>query len=673
MKKITLLCLFFASTVVFSQNLITDDTFSTQTGAITSGTTPWAGYNSQILGSGHAEDPLVGNINNAEGALRQDFTVVPLTTYKVTFDYKWVSGAGTYDMTVRFRRQTAPAGNLTISNVTGGTLNGTSDGLVVSTTPDTWFNASFNITIPTGVTLSRLQFFKSNGNRPFRVDNVSVRKLATFDGSTDSDWATADNWDTNEIPDDDDVNIPSGQNVVISSTTGATVGNIDIDAAGSLTINGGGSLVVNANSSGNITYNRTLVVDKWHLVGSPVVGETYNDTWVIDNNIASGTGGNRGIATFQNGTADPTTGQWVYMQSGGSGTFDSSTGYSLRSDTGGTVSFTGTYPSGAKPATVSNLNANKFNLISNPYPTYLLVSDFFTNNPTAKFTENTIWLWNQATGAYVPKTSASDGAFQIAPGQAFFISSGNGTDIIFYQFNGGNATDTFLKNNRTEVSLSLNDGSNFSFTDLHYIENATKDFDNGYDASKFTGVTNDFSVYSKLISNSDKLLLRQVLPINEMETITVPIGVKAKAGKEITFTVNANNLPTGIKVFLEDKVNNTITRLGENNSNYKVILSEDLNGTGRFYLHTKSSSVLSVDDLATSEVDIFNASNSKLKVKGLEQENATITIFNILGKKVFNTSIKGNSEISIPNVSKGIYLVKLQTISGELNKKIILE
>lgn len=443
MKKITLLCLFFASTVVFSQNLITDGTFSTQTGAITSGTTPWAGYNSQILGSGHAEDPLVGNINNAEGALRQDFTVVPLTTYKVTFDYKWVSGAGTYDMTVRFRRQTAPAGNLTISNVTGGTLNGTSDGLVVSTTPDTWFNASFNVTVPTGVSLSRLQFFKSNGNRPFRVDNVSVRKLATFDGSTDSDWATADNWDTNEIPDDDDVNIPSGQNVVISSTTGSTVGNIDIDAAGSLTINGGGSLVVNANSSGNITYNRTLVVDKWHLVGSPVVGETYNDTWVIDNNIASGTGGNRGITTFQNGTADPTTGQWVYMQSGGSGTFDSSTGYSLRIDTGGTVSFTGTYPTGTSDVKVTEDKTGfyEFNYVGGPTTLYftfsganaytpsIMVTNINDSNVGASLTDsdtNITWVLDEG--------SATQTAGYLTGTDSYFKSTSvsAGTNLIYY-------------------------------------------------------------------------------------------------------------------------------------------------------------------------------------------------------------------------------------------------
>lgn len=683
MKKNTFLWLLLVlPSIIFSQNLISDGTFSTQTGAITTGTTSWAGYNAQVLGSAHADDPLVGNINNAEGALRQDITVVPETTYKVTFDYRWVSTGG-YDMTVRFRRQTAPAGNLSISNVTGGTLNGGSDGLIVSTTPDIWMNASFHVTVPAGVSLARLQFFKSNGNRPFRVDNVSVRKLATFDGSTNSDWATADNWDTSEIPNDDDIIIPSGQNVVVSSSTSATGGYLEVDGGGSLTINGGGSLdlngiskIDNSVSIGSITYNRSLTVDKWHLVSAPVVGETYNDTWVAENNIASGTGSNRGVATFQNGTADPTTGQWVYLQSGGSGTFNSSTGYSLRSDTGGNVSFTGTYPTGARPASVTDANTNKFNLVGNPYPLYLTVANFFTNNTLAsgKLTEETLWIWNQATNAYVPKTSGSDGTFQIAPGQAFFISSGNGSDIIFYQFNGTGATDTFLKNNRTELSLSIKNGQNVLTTDLHYINEGTNDFDNGYDASLFGGVKSNLTLYTGLVNNVEKKLARQVLSLNDMENTVIPVGLKIGALEEVTFSLEGLNLPEGLKVFLEDKQENTFTRLDQSNTNYKTSTSEAIDGVGRFFLHTKSSALNTIDS-ALNNVNVFRTNSSNIRIVGLANEKVNFKMFNILGKKVMHKSFlaNGSKDISLPRLAKGVYLMQLETENGNLNKKIILE
>lgn len=660
---------------LIGQNLVTNGDFQSNTGNPVDN---WSGFNHQSLVD-NLTSSNVGNVNNGEGSLFQEFAVTAGTTYQVTFDYRWVSGTGNYNMTVRFRGRPSNT-NFTLSNVTGGTLSGDSAGLAVNTTPDTWYKASFSVTVPTGESLVRLLFYKGNGNRPFRLDNVSVRKLHTFDGSTDSDWATASNWDTNEIPDDDDVIIPSGQNVVISSTTGPTVGNLNINATGSLTINGGGSLILKANATGNITYNRTLQADRWHLVSSPVVGATYNDTWMTNNDIATGTGTNRGISMYQNGVADPTTGQWTYVQTGGTGTFEMSTGYALRRASTGTVSFIGTYPIGAQPASVTSPTAtgtNKFNMVGNPFPTYLSVADFFTNNPSefGKLTEETIWVWNQSSSTYDQKTSALDGTFQIAPGQAFFISSGNAADIFFYQFNGTHQTDTFLKNERTKLTLNMVSNNNVATTELYYLAEGTNEFDNGYDASKFTGVATSFGLHTAQLSDDTKKLGRQVLSIDELENLVVPVGVKAPAGQEITFSAEAMNLPQGIQVFLEDRENNTITRLDESNTTYKVTLSEALDGIDRFFLHTKTSGVLGTDDMALQNVHIFKTNNATLKILGLDAGNANLQLFNILGKQVLNSSFqsKGTSEISLPKLATGIYIVKLQSENGSLNKKIVLE
>jgi hypothetical protein len=675
MKKITLLIILMVlPTFLIGQNLITNGDFQSNTGAPDN----WSGYNIQSLVD-DLTNSNVGNVNNAEGSLFQEFAVTASTTYQVTFDYRWVSGTGNYTMTVRFRGRPSNT-NFTLSNVTGGTLSGDSGGLDVNTTPDTWYKASFSVTIPTGESLARLLFFKGDGNRPFRLDNVTVRKLHTFDGSTDSDWATADNWDTNEIPVDDDIVIPSGQNVVMSSTTGATVGNLNVDGAGSLTINGGGSLVMPADAyvTGNITYNRTLEANKWHFVSTPIEGVTYDNTWMTNNDIATGSGTNRGISMYQNGVADPTKGQWTYVQTGGSGTFEMSTGYALRRASAGTVSFTGTYPIGAKPATVTSPTAvgtNKFNLVGNPYPTYLSVSDFYSVNATSKFTEETIWIWNQATGGYVQKTSGLDGTFQIAPGQAFFISSADAVDIFFFQYLGTNQSDTFLKTDRTQVNLQITSNNNTSSTELFYLAQGTNDFDNGYDASKFSGVASDFSLYTSQISNGSKNLGRQVLSNENVESLVVPLGIKATAGQEITFTAEPMNLPEGIKVFLEDRQNNTITRLDEANATYKVTLLEATDGTGRFFLHTKASGVLSTDAIALQNVSFYKTSNETLRVVGLTQGTANMKVFNVLGKQVLNTTFqsKGANDIALPKLATGMYIVQLQNDNGKINKKIILE
>lgn len=608
------------------------------------------------------------NMGNDFRAFRQDFTATANVLYQVSFYFKYnnagINAGGEAFPSIRLDDNTTQVASF--------------GGMDVSSTDWTYFSMTFI------APQAALTFYVSKNNRngggtnnSARFDNISIKPIYEWTGNTDTDWSTASNWDLNSVPPTGaSVNIPNTTNApIISATTGVNVYDLDIDEPNDgLTINGGGSLDVDGTPSGNITYNRTLAANKWHLVGSPVDGETYNDDWVSNNGISSGTGNNRGVSWYDNATSDPTTGHWRYMQSMASDNFDSSAGYGLIRTTAGTVSFTGTYPTGSKPATVSNANTNKFNLVSNPYPTYLAVSEFFTDNATSKFTENTIWIWDQADNAYVPKTSASDGTFEIAPGQAFFISSGDGTDIIFYQFNGGSATDTFLKNNRTELSISINDGADSRTANLHYIDTATEDFDNGYDASLFNGVKSEFSIYTALLSDVQKSLSRQVLPITDMENLIIPIGIKADEGKVLNFTAEALNLPNDVNVFLEDRDLGVFTQLNSPNTNYNVSLSKNLNGIGRFYLHT-TSSALSVDNEFLDSVSIYKMNDTTLKVAGLTATKASIKMFNILGKQMMITTIdtSKNNEVSLPKLPTGVYIVQLQTANGKLNKKIILE
>jgi len=156
--------------------------------------------------------------------------------------------------------------------------------------------------------------------------------------------------------------------------------------------------------------------------------------------------------------------------------------------------------------------------------------------------------------------------------------------------------------------------------------------------------------------------------------MVIPIGVNANAGKEITFSAEALNLPDGIKVFLEDRLANTFNELSDNKT-FKVNLSEALNDVGRFYLHT-SSNALSIDDSVILEnVSIYKTNASTLKIVGLPNGIANIKLINVLGKQLMNTSFNANGakEISLPNLAAGIYIVQLETEFSKLNKKIVLE
>ena len=155
--------------------------------------------------------------------------------------------------------------------------------------------------------------------------------------------------------------------------------------------------------------------------------------------------------------------------------------------------------------------------------------------------------------------------------------------------------------------------------------------------------------------------------------MVIPIGVKAAAGKEITLTADALNLPEGIKVFLEDREENTFTRLDELNASYKITTTSAINGVGRFYLHT-TQGVLNINDAALDNVSVFKVHNS-IRIVGLQQGKAAVKLFNVLGKQVLNTAFESNGtkDISLPSLAKGVYIVQLETVEGKLNKKIVLE
>ncbi|MFT6127696.1 MAG: hypothetical protein ACJAVA_002189, partial [Flavobacteriaceae bacterium] len=73
-------------------------------------------------------------------------------------------------------------------------------------------------------------------------------------------------------------------------------------------------------------------------------------------------------------------------------------------------------------------------------------------------------------------------------------------------------------------------------------------------------------------------------------------------------------------------------------------------------------------------ISVFTVNNS-LRIVGLQQGKASVKLFNILGKQVLNAAFESNGmkDISLPRLTKGIYIVQLETAEGTLNKKIILE
>jgi hypothetical protein len=531
------------------------------------------------------------------------------------------------------------------------------------------------------------QFFNIDGGdsanpAALEIGFTSSAATNTWNGGS-TDWATPTNWSEGTVPTAaENVVIPDLANDPIIGATTAAVAN-DIATNGVLTIASGGSLIVSGTATGNVTYNRTLTAkaadaDGWHLISSPVVGQDYNNAYATTNGLATSSTDitRRGLATY-NDANDPKF-DYLLTNDSNSGTFTSGIGYSAKIASSGTVSFTGTINTADVNGVAVSAAADEFVLLGVPYTSYMSSQTFLAANTNLDQTQ--IWVWEQGVtgGNYIVGTALADN-FILAPGQGFFIKKANtGATVNFTESNqsGYDTEDTFKKSSRTEVKLLMNDGENNRFAKLYYVNNVTKGFDAGWEGETFSGIKNSIDVFSQLVEdNQGKNYQVQSLPIAEMEAITVPVGIIAEAGKEITFAAESLNLTSGIKVFLEDRVTNTFTRLDEANSEYKVTPKEALNGIGRFYLHTKQIS-LSLSDVDLLEsVSIYSLNNSTIRIAGLPEGKVNMKLHNILGKESMNISFEANGvkDLSLPRLSSGVYIVQLETAKGKLNKKIILE
>ena len=225
------------------------------------------------------------------------------------------------------------------------------------------------------------------------------------------------------------------------------------------------------------------------------------------------------------------------------------------------------------------------------------------------------------------------------------------------------------------IELSVSNNEIKRSTQVFYVSGKTTGYDRSYDSKMFGEDTSGLAVFTELLTNNQgKQLAIQTLPNNDYEKMIIPIGLRANAGEEITFSVNFENLPDNLKVYLEDKNNNTFINLSE--KNYTTTLSKNSNSTGQFYLHTSAKNLNLNLPNETKGIELFKPKNSQvIIVKGLQNQKATLKMFSLSGKQVFNTTFNSNgyTEISTPKLASGVYLVELVSDSIKTNAKIILD
>ncbi len=530
------------------------------------------------------------------------------------------------------------------------------------------------------------------------------------DSGSNSNWSNAANWVNGVQP------VPASNIRILSSTnntatiTGGSstevINNLKIQNGAELIIDTGNALTINGNlnneggltgksgssirligtssGGGTLSYTRTLDSSRWYLMSAPVAGETLGDIYTNNNLRTGSTLEGQTSPNVALGRYNGINSEWVYytqnqLQPGGNGVdTELNFSYAVRLSDGATdFTVIGSFPDSdvSSSSLINGFVGDRFSLIGNPFPSYLdsklMLESLSTTTGTISgvvglIDTQTIWVWNG--GAYVTHVAAEQ--FQLAPGQAFFVRAKSGaifSDIFTYleSWTSHQSTDTFARNsnnNLSKIELSIqNDTQNLAApAKIFYTNNASLGLDDGYDGPMFAGagVDSNLAVYTFLVNNSnEEPFAIQSVP-EDYENIIVPVGLNVPSGSEITFSASLIDFPENVNVYLEDRENNTFTKLNETNSSYTFTANDEIRGGSRFFIHTTSGTLEIGDGIENNHLRLFT-SGKNLIIKSAKSLNGTVEIFDITGKRIFTSYVSGTEryESSLSSYKHGIYIV----------------
>ena len=504
-----------------------------------------------------------------------------------------------------------------------------------------------------------------------------------------------------------DLTIGSGETITINSSGSLNISN---------TLTNNGTIVMNSSSneyssliagskagSGTYTYNRYVAsTSTFDLTSAPFTGQTFSDllsnnSGVIYYNPSDGT--QHVYGPFNNDS-----GAYVQYDSDtdGNQTMDAGLGFRTGTDSGATLAITGTFETSnvTEPISLgSHATYGRWNLIGNPFPSYLDLYDFFVNNALSgnfeSGTYNAVYTYDgdDSNGSVWTIYNGNNSSGQyIAPGQAFFVasaSSGHTVDFntSWQSVSGGDDflpgerrpnDDSFGQNassSNSKISLALSfDGSKFAVTDIYLNTRASSGLDVGYDAGTFANQAGSLGLYSFLADGShpETKLAIQAVSNNISDPVVIPIGINAQSGIDYTIKLKERPQQEGVFVYLKDKLDNSMTLLTD--EDYSFNTSTDLQGDGRFEIHL-SAFALSTFDISKAPYSMIGL-RGKVQVTGELSKGDVITILDLRGRTLAKQTVNSPTQsatVKLNGVSKGVYIGKVENNIGQYNTKFILK
>ncbi|MFZ4582038.1 MAG: M6 family metalloprotease domain-containing protein [Paludibacter sp.] len=357
--------------------------------------------------------------------------------------------------------------------------------------------------------------------------------------------------------------------------------------------------------------------------------------------------------------------------------------------TGVPITFSGILNSGSKTtATLTNSPLNNqskhgYNLIGNPYPSYLNIMPVINNNAAV---EKTIWYKTCSAGLTptyqfetvqtetgIGTNNSGTGAVTgyIPPMQAFWVKVNAETTLTFDNsmrthaspLDGNTILNTTpLKTKQTYSSafpilrVQVSNATNYDEAILYFTEYASDEYDQ-FDAPKMSNGNSAIpEIYT--IAGTEKLVINGLSGPSSNKSISLGFNT----GASNTFSIKAtqvDNFEINTRIILRD---NTLgTEMDITNGAPYVFTSDIIASDNRFELIFKT--VSTVTELSNkSEKQNFNIAknaNNQLIVSCNSAHPELLSIYNAVGQKIFNSTICNTSTVIDKQFSPGVYLVKV--------------
>ena len=368
-------------------------------------------------------------------------------------------------------------------------------------------------------------------------------------------------------------------------------------------------------------------------------------------------------------------------------------GYVVNPATSGALTFNGSLNSGTKSITIyrtAGQTKEGFNLLGNPYPSYLDWSQVSRGNAMS-----TLWYRTKnAESAYVFDTYNALGGMatslgvkaitnMVPPMQAFWVRVADGQSQATISVSNAQrghsdqGTNGFKLKSEINASLAVlrmevSNGLNSDQALIYSNPNALNSFDD-YDSPK---------MFNNSVAIAEIFTVAGVenLAINGLNSI--PYDTELSLGFSTstagTFSLRASqfsNFTTGTQVILKDyaDVNNPVVSDLSDGSAYSFSSGITTNNTGRFTLVFRAPSLTTGINSGSRDKLWITTKGSNLILNGTPGNGTILEVFNAIGQKIISKKLNPTSTLSAVELQAGVYMVRVNQNGQKMTQKIIVD